>query len=104
MFKIGTGYVEISAADVVDGFIVDEKGAIGVLDGAVSGENGVVGFYNGGGDLWGGIDGEFELAFLAIVGGETFEEEGAKARSRAATEGVEDEESLEGGAVVSDCV
>jgi len=100
VFKTGARDIEISAADVVDGFVVDEEGAVGVLDGAVSGENGVVRLYYGGGDLWGGVDGEFQLAFLAVVGGEAFEEKGTEARSRAAAERVEDEETLQGGAVV----
>ena len=45
----------------------------------MGGENGVVGLDDGSGDAWGGVDGEFELGFLAVVCGETFEEEGAKA-------------------------
>ena len=47
-------------------------------------------FYDGGGDAGGGVDGEFELGFFAVVGGEAFEEEGAEARAGAAAEGVED--------------
>lgn len=100
VLETGAGDVEVSATDVVDGFVVDEEGAVRVLDGAVSGEDGVVGFYDGGGDLRGGIDGEFELGLLAIIGGETFEEEGTEAGTRAAAEGVEDQEALERGAVV----
>lgn len=100
VLETGAGDVEVSSTDVVNGFVVDEEGAVRVLDGAVSGEDGVVGFYDGGGDLRGGIDGEFELGLLAIFGGETFEEEGTEAGTRAAAEGVEDQEALERVAVV----
>lgn len=42
------------------------------------GEDRVVGFYDGGADSWGGVDGEFEFAFFAVVCGEAFEEEGTE--------------------------
>lgn len=71
--------VEVAAADVVDGFVVDEEGAVGVLDCGMRGEYGVVGLYDGGGHAGSGVDGEFEFAFFAVVGGEAFEEEGAEA-------------------------
>jgi hypothetical protein len=60
----------------------------------------VVGFNDCGGDAGCGVDGEFELGFLAVVGGESLKKEGAKARSSSSTEGVEDQEALEGRAVV----
>ena len=100
MLETGPGDVEVSAADVVDGFVVDQEGAVGVLDGAVGGEDCIIGLDDGSGDLRRRIDGEFKLGFLAVVGGEPFEEEGTKAGTRAAAEGVEDQETLERGAVV----
>jgi hypothetical protein len=39
----------------------------------VRGEDGIVGLDDGGGDAGGGVDGEFEFALFAVVGGETFE-------------------------------
>jgi hypothetical protein len=60
--------VQVATADIVDGFIVDEEGAVGVFDGAVGREDGVVRFYDGGGDARGRVDGKFELALLAVVG------------------------------------
>ena len=71
--------VEIAATDVVDGFVVDEERTVGVFDCGMRGEDGVVGFYDCGGDAGGRVDGEFEFAFFAVVGGEAFEEEGAEA-------------------------
>ena len=38
--------IEISAADVVDRFIIDEESAVRVLDGAVRGEDRVIWFDN----------------------------------------------------------
>ena len=43
--------VQVTAADVVDGFIVDHKGAVGVLQSGVGGQDGVVGLNHSGGDL-----------------------------------------------------
>ena len=52
--KIGVGRaldVQVTAADVVDGLVVDHEGAVGVLQGGVSGQDGVVGLDHSGGDL-----------------------------------------------------
>ena len=52
--KIGVGRaldVQVTAADVVDGLVVDHEGAVGVLQGGVSGQDGVVGLNHSGGDL-----------------------------------------------------
>jgi hypothetical protein len=92
--------VEVPAADVVHGLVVDQKGAVRVLDGAVGGQHGVVGLDHGGGDARGRVDGELELGFLAVFGGQALEQERAEAGAGAATEGVADDEALEGGAVV----
>ena len=35
--------VQVTAADVVDGLVVDHEGAVGVLQGGVRGQDGVVG-------------------------------------------------------------
>ena len=43
--------VQVTAADVVDGLVVDHEGAVGVLQGGVGGQDGVVGLDNSGGDL-----------------------------------------------------
>jgi len=90
VLEVGTWDVERAPADVVDGLVIDEEGAVGVLDRGVRGENGVVGLNDGGGDAGGGVDGEFQLTFLAVVGREALEDERAEARAGAAAEGVED--------------
>ena len=66
----------------------------------MGGEDTVVGLHDGGGDLGGGVDGETHFAFLAVVHGETLEEEGAETGAGAPADGVEHEEALETGAVV----
>lgn len=45
--------------DIVDSFVVNYEGVVGVFQGGVGGQDGVVGFNNSGGDLGGGVDGEF---------------------------------------------
>lgn len=96
--------IEVTAADIIDSFIVDKERAVGVLNRGVSGENGVVGLDNGGGDAWGGVNSKFELALLAVVCREALEEEGTESRAGSSAEGVEDQESLEGRAVVLICI
>ena len=43
--------VQVTAADVVDGLVVNHEGAVGVLQGGVGRQDGVVGFNNCSGDL-----------------------------------------------------
>ena len=97
---VGAGDVQVAAADVVDSLVVDEESAVRVLDGAVGGENGVVGLNNGGRDAGGRVDGELELGLLSVVGRQALEKKSTEAGTGTATEGVEDQETLEGAAVV----
>ena len=90
MLVVGTGNVQAASADVVDSFVVNEEGAVGVLDGAVCRQNGVVGLDDRGGDAGSWVDGEFELALLAVVGAEALEEKRAETGTGTATERVED--------------
>jgi hypothetical protein len=73
-----------------------------VLEEGVGGEHGVVRLNDGGGDLGGGVDGETELGLLAVVDGESLEEERTETGAGTTTNGVEDEEALETGALVSE--
>jgi len=94
--------VEVSAADVVDGLVVEHDGDVGVLKEGVGGEHGVVGLDDGGGDLGGGVHGEAELGLLTVVDGEALEEEGAETGAGTATNSVEDEEALETSALIGE--
>jgi hypothetical protein len=93
--------IEVSSADIIDGFVIEHNGDIGVFEKRVSGKDGVVWFNNGGGDLWGWVDGETELGLLTVINGESFEEEGTETGTGTTTDGVEDEETLETSALIS---
>ena len=53
-------------------------------------------------NLGSGVDAELQFGLLAVVHGESLHQQGGEPRAGAATEGVEDEEALEAGALVSD--
>jgi hypothetical protein len=91
---------ELATADVVNGLVVDEEGAVHVLERGVGGEDGVVGLDDRRGEVGSRVDREGELGLLAVILGETLEEESAEAGSRSSSERVEDEESLQAVAVV----
>jgi len=92
--------IEVSSADVINGFVIDHDSDISVLEERVGGKDGVVWLNNGGRDLRGRIDGETKLGFLTIIDGESLEEEGAETGSSTTTDGVENEETLETSALI----
>jgi hypothetical protein len=94
--------IEISSADIINGFVIDHDGNIGVLEEGVSGKYGVVWLNNGGRDLWGWIDGESELGFFTVIDGKSLEEERSETGTGSSTDGVEDEETLETSALVGE--
>jgi len=103
--KVGVGWsfdVEVSSADIVDSFVIKHERDIFVLKEGVRGKDGVVWLNDGVGDLWGWVDGESELGFLAVVDGKSLEEERSETRASTTTDGVEDQESLETCAVISE--
>ncbi len=90
----GTFDVQVAAADIIDGFVVDHEGAVGVFEGGVGGEDGVVGLDDGRRDLRGGVDAELELRLLAVVDREALHEQGGETGPGATAEGVENQEAL----------
>ena len=101
--QVGVGWslnIEVSSADIIDGFVIKDDGNIGMLEEGVSGEDGVVWLNNGGGDLWGWIDGESELGFFTVIDGKSLEEKGSESGTGSSTDGVEDEETLETSALI----
>jgi len=94
--------VEVSTADVVHGLVVEHDGDVGVLEERVGRQDGVVRLNDGGGHLGGGVDGESELGFLAVIDGESLEEERSETGSGTSTDGVEDEETLETSALIGE--
>jgi len=97
----GTLNVQVATADIVDGLVVQHDGNIGVLQQRVGGQHGVVGLNNGGGDLGGRVDGETQLGLLSVVDGKTLQKKGSQTGTGTSSDGVEAEESLESGTVVS---
>ena len=91
----GSFYVQVTSAQVVDGFIVDHEGAVGVLQRGMRGQDRVVGFYYSGGHLWSGIDGELQFGLFAVVDTQALHQQGREAGPGAAPEAVKDEETLE---------
>ena len=102
--QVGVGWslnVQVTSADIVDSLVVDHEGTVRVLQGGMGGQDGVVWLNDGGGDLWGWVDGELQLGFLAVVDGETFHKERGESGSGATTEAVEDQETLKTSALIS---
>ena len=96
----GTRDIQVALADIVDSFVVNQESAVRVLDSAVGGEDGVVRLDDGSGDTGSRVDGELELALLAVLGRETLETESTETGTSTTTKGVEDQETLQGVAVV----
>jgi len=97
----GSFDIELSSADIIDSFVIKHNSDISMFKERVSRQDGVVWFNDGSGDLGRRIDSETELGLLAVIDGESFEEEGSETRSGTTTDGVEDHEALETGTVIS---
>jgi hypothetical protein len=82
----GSFDVEVSSADVIDGFVVEHDSDVGVLQKRVGGEDGIVGFNDGGGNLGRGVDGETEFGFLTIIDGESFQKERSESGSSSSSD------------------
>merc|ERR1719201_1541195 len=98
----GTLDVQAATADVVQSLVVKHDGHVGVLQEGVGGEHGVVWLHHGGGHLRGWVHAESQLGLLAVVHGQTLEEQGAEAKAGTTTDGVEDHEALETSALVGE--
>lgn len=102
--EIGVGgsfNVQVTTADIIYCFIIDHEGAVRVLQSGVGGQDGVVWLNNSSGDLWCWVDGEFKLGLLSIVNRETFHQQRCESRSGTTSEGVEDQETLKTGTLIS---
>ena len=75
--EVGVGWalnVQVTAADIVDGFIVHHEGTVGVLKCGVSAQNGVVRLNYCRGDLRGWVDCKLQLGLLPIIHREALEQ------------------------------
>ena len=93
----------VASSDIhLQSLVVEAEGAVRVLEESVGGKHGVVRLDHGGGHLGGGGHRERQLRLAPVVHREPLEEERSEAGSRPAAGGVEDEETLEAGAVVGE--
>ena len=88
-------------ADIVDGLVVNHEGTVGVFQGGVGGEDGIVWLNHSSGYLRGGIHSKLQLGLLSIVDRQPLHQQGGESGSGTTTKGVEDEESLETSALIS---
>ncbi len=91
----GTLDVQVPPADDIDGLIVHHEDAVRVLQGGVGGQNGVVGLQGS----W--VNSKLQLGLFAVVHREALHQQGGEARASASSKGVEDEETLEPCALIS---
>lgn len=73
MLVARAGDVQVATANVVDSLVIDEECAVRVLDRAMGRQNSIVGLDDGGRDARGRVDGELQLALLAVLGGQALE-------------------------------
>ena len=102
--QVGVGRtldVQITAADVVDGLVVDHEGTVGVLQGRMGGQDGVIWLDHSGGDLGSWVDGKLQLGLLTVIHAQPLHQQRSEAGAGASAEAVEDEESLETGTLIS---
>jgi len=92
--------VQVPAADVVQSLVVKAEGAVRVLQEGVRGEDAVVRLNDGRRHLGRRGDGETQLGLASVVDRKPLKKETSKTRSGSSSGGVEDEETLEPGAVV----
>jgi hypothetical protein len=88
-------------ADVVKGFVIETESTVSVLQKGVGRKHRVVRLDDGGGDLGTGGDGKGELGLATVVHRKALQKKGTKTGTGTSTSGVEDEETLESGTVVS---
>ena len=88
-------YIQITPADVIDGFIVHHEGTVGVLQGGVGGQDGVVRLHHRSRCLGSRVDCKVKLHLLGKLNGKSLLKECCKARASSSSKGMEDEESFE---------
>jgi len=93
--------IEVTATDVIDGLVIHHEGTVRVFQCGVSHQGGIIRLHHSSGHLWCWIHAELQLGLLAVINGKPFHQQRSETRPGSTTETVEDEESLEPGAVVS---
>jgi hypothetical protein len=94
--------IKVSSADIIDGFVIKDNSNISVLEKRVSWKDRVVWLNDGSWNLWGWINSESEFGFLTVIDWKSFEKKRSKSWSSTSSDGVEDEETLETCALISE--
>lgn len=94
--------IKVSSADIINGFVVEHNGNISVFQKGVGWKDWVVWFNDSGWNLWGWINGETEFWFLSIIDWESFQKEGSQTWTCSTSDGVEHQETLKTGTVISE--
>mmetsp|Transcript_60546 Transcript_60546/g.69081 ORF Transcript_60546/g.69081 Transcript_60546/m.69081 type:complete len:448 (-) Transcript_60546:113-1456(-) len=97
----GSFDVQRSSGNIVDGFVIQHNSDISMFQQRVSGQHGVVGLDDSVGDLGRGVDGETQLGFLTVINRQSFQKERSQTGSGSTTDGVENQETLQTGTVIS---
>ena len=103
--EVGVGgalNIQSTVADLVDGLVIEQEGAISVLQEGVGREDGVVGLNDGSRNLGRRVDAEVQLRLLGIIDRQALQKERAETRSSSSSNGVEDHESLQTLALISE--
>merc|ERR1719199_1368595 len=87
--------LEVALEDLVEGLVVEDQGHLGVVEQQVGREETVVGLDDDEREVGRRVDLEADLGLLAVVDREALEDQATEARSRASTDGVVDDETLD---------
>ena len=91
---------QVLLADIIDSFVVNHERTVGVLEGSVGGQDSVVRLDDRVAEPGGGINAELEFRLLSVISGKALEQESTETGTGSTTERVENEETLETGAVI----
>lgn len=98
----GTLDIKRPPADVVDGLIVEQHRHIGVLKQRMGRENTVVRLHNRSRNLRRRVHSETQLGFLSIIDRKPLQKQRPETRPGTTTNGIEDQEPLKPGTVISE--
>jgi len=96
--QVGVGWlldVQLLLADLVQSFVVKNKGHVGVVQQPMRGQKTVVWLDDARGDVGRWVDFETNLGFLSVVDGETLEDQHTHTGTGSSTNGVVDDETLD---------
>lgn len=90
----GTFDIQITTADIVEGFVIETEGTVGVFQKGMGTQHAVVGFYHSSRHLRRRRDGKGELTLPAIIDTQTLQQQTSETRAGTAPGGMENQKSL----------